>query len=247
MMGREMKIAYYIARKDLKAYYLKPPLISWGIMLPIVFILAFYLRNPKGISEIGPGLIGMTVLFSATSMAAIVISFEKRIDALERLLMAPIHLRTILVGKGLGAAIFGFAMGLIALLLIVLIFGLHVSHPFSLFISLLLSSLTFAFMGILISVGVKEIFAAMPLSNFFRFPMIFLCGVFSPIVTMPLALQIIGFCLPLTYSVDALRQSLFSHEGVIHRWLDIVILAGFCLMLFEIALIIFRKRTQEWS
>lgn len=247
MTGREMKTAYYIARKDLKAYYLKPPLLSWGIMLPIVFILAFYMKSPEDVSEIGPGLVGMTVLFSTTSMAAIVISFEKRIDALERLLMAPIHLRTILIGKGLGTAVFGFTMGLISLLLIVVFFGLHVSYPFSLLASLLLSSFAFAFMGILISVGVREIFEAMTLSNFFRFPMIFLCGVFSPIVTMPLVLQIIGFCLPLTYSVDALRQSLLSQGGVIHRWLDILILAGFCLVLFEVSLIVFRKRTQESS
>src|SRR4030066_856520 len=106
-MGKEVKKAYSIARKDLKAHYLNPPLITWGLMLPIVFILAFYLRNPQGISEVSPGLVGMTMLFSTTSMAAIVITFEKRIDALERLLMAPIHLRTILLGKGLGAAAFG--------------------------------------------------------------------------------------------------------------------------------------------
>jgi len=244
-MGKEFKKAYYIARKDLKAYYLKPPLISWGLMLPIVFILAFYLRNPQGISEVSPGLVGMTMLFSTTSMAAIVISFEKRIDALERLLMAPIHLRTILLGKGVGAAAFGFVMGLFALALIVFVFGLRISYPFSLFISLILSCFAFAFLGILISVGVREVFEAMTLSNFFRFPMIFLCGVFFPILSMPVALQVIGFCLPLTYSVDALRQSLLSHGGVIHRWLDILILAGFCVMLFEIALAIFRKRTQE--
>ena len=244
-MGKEFKKAYYIARKDLKAYYLKPPLISWGLMLPIVFILAFYLRNPQGISEVSPGLVGMTMLFSTTSMAAIVISFEKRIDALERLLMAPIHLRTILLGKGVGAAAFGFVMGLFALALIVFVFGLRISYPFSLFISLILSCFAFAFLGILISVGVREVFEAMTLSNFFRFPMIFLCGVFFPILSMPVALQVIGFCLPLTYSVDALRQSLLSHGGVIHRWVDILILAGFCVMLFEIALAIFRKRTQE--
>jgi ABC-2 type transport system permease protein len=244
-MGKEFKKAYYIARKDLKAYYLKPPLISWGLMLPIVFILAFYLRNPQGISEVSPGLVGMTMLFSTTSMAAIVISFEKRIDALERLLMAPIHLRTILLGKGVGAAAFGFVMGLFALALIVFVFGLRISYPFSLFISLILSCFAFAFLGILISVGVREVFEAMTLSNFFRFPMIFLCGVFFPILSMPVALQVIGFCLPLTYSVDALRQSLLSHGGVLHRWVDILILAGFCVMLFEIALAIFRKRTQE--
>jgi len=244
-MGKGLRQAYYIARKDLKAYYLKPPLISWGLMLPIVFILAFYLRNPQGISEVSPGLVGMTMLFSTTSMAAIVISFEKRIDALERLLMAPIHLRAILFGKGLGAAAFGFVMAMIAMVLIVFVFGLRVSHLFSLLVSLIISCFTFAFLGILISVGVKEIFEAMTLSNFFRFPMIFLCGVFLPILSMPKALQIIGFCLPLTYSVDALRQSLLSQGGLIHRWLDIFILFGFCLAIFEISLVIFRRRTQE--
>ena len=239
------KRAYYIARKDLKAYYLKPPLISWGLMLPIVFILAFYLKNPQGISEVSPGLVGMTMLFSTTSMAAIVISFEKRIDALERLLMAPLHLRTILLGKGLGAAAFGFVMALIAMALMVLVFGLHVSNPVSLIVSLILSCFAFAFLGILISVGVREIFEAMTLSNFFRFPMIFLCGVFVPITAMPLILQIIGFTLPLTYSVDALRQSLLGQDGLLHRWVDIVILLAFCLFLFQIATIVFRKRTQE--
>jgi len=244
-MGKGLRQAYYIACKDLKAYYLKPPLISWGLMLPIVFILSFYLKNPQGISEVSPGLVGMTMLFSTTSMAAIVISFEKRIDALERLLMAPIQLRTILFGKGLGAAAFGFAMALIALLLMVLIFGLRVFHPFSLLASLMISCFAFAFLGILISVGVREVFEAMTLSNFFRFPMIFLCGVFYPISSMPIVLQVIGFCLPLTYSVDALRQSLLSHGGMLNRWLDILILAGFSVMLFEVALAIFHKRTQE--
>lgn len=216
-------------------------------MLPIVFILAFYLKNPQGISEISPGLVGMTMLFSTTSMAAIVISFEKRIDALERLLMAPIHLRTILLGKGLGAAVFGFVMALIAMVLMVFLFGLSFSHPFSLLVSLILSCFAFGFLGILISVGVREIFEAMTLSNFFRLPMVFLCGVFYPILSMPLALQVIGFCLPLTYSVDALRQSLLSQGKVIHRWLDILILAGFCLGLFEVSLAVFRRRTQESS
>lgn len=239
------KRAYYIARKDLKAYYFKPPLVSWGLMLPFVFILAFYLRNPQGIADLSPGLVGLTLLFSTTSMAAIVISFEKRIDALERLLMAPIHLRTILLGKGLGAAAFGFGMGLFTLLVVFFLFNLQAYHLFSLLISLLLSCFAFAFMGILISVGVREVFEAMTLSNFFRLPMVFLCGVFFPVTSMPWILQIVGFALPLTYSVDALRQSLLGHKGILPHWVDILILLGFCILLFELATVIFRKRAQE--
>ncbi|MGB9697917.1 MAG: ABC transporter permease [Thermodesulfobacteriota bacterium] len=237
--------AYYIARKDLKAYYLKPPLISWGLMLPLVFILAFYLRNPEGIAEVGPGLVGMTILFSTTSMAAIVISFEKRIDALERLLLAPLHLRTIILGKGLGAAFFGLAMGVVALFFIILVFGLNVSHPLALLISILVSCFTFSFLGILISVGVREVFEAMTLANFFRFPMIFLCGVFFPFTSMPFILQIFGYFLPLTYTVDTLKQSLLARTDLLNRWLEILILAGFCFLFFELAVQIFKKRMQE--
>lgn len=242
-MKCDWRRAYYIARKDLKAYYLKPPLISWGLMLPLVFILAFYLRHPEGISEVGPGLVGMTILFSTTSMAAIVISFEKRIDALERLLIAPLNLRTIILGKALGAAFFGLAMGAIALLFMVLIFGLTVSYPVALLISIVISCFAFSFLGILISVGVKEVFEAMTLSNFFRFPMIFLCGVFFPLTSMPVSLQTIGYILPLTYCVDAFRNSLLTSGFLLHRWIDIAILAGYCLFLFEISVAIFRRRT----
>jgi len=227
MMRKEIKKIYYIARKDLKAYYLKPPLISWGLMLPIVFILAFYFRNPQGIEEVTPGLVGLTILFSATSMAAIVITFEKRTEALERLLMAPLSLRAILVGKTLGSAFFGLLMGFVSMVLVTLFFGLKITNPLSLALALILSSLAFALIGILISVGVREIFEAMTMANFFRFPMVFLCGVFFPVNAMPVILQVVGFCLPLTYSVDALRQSLLADGSLLPRWLDLLILAGF--------------------
>jgi len=239
------KRAYYIARKDLKAYYFKPPLVSWGLMLPFVFILVFHLRNPQGIVDLSPGLVGLMLLISSTSMAAIVISFEKRIDALERLLVAPLHLRTILLGKGLGAAAFGFGMGCFTLLVVFFVFKLHAYHLVFLVISLVLSCFAFAFMGILISVGVREIFEAMTLSNFFRLPMIFLCGVFFPVTSMPWVLQILGFALPMTYSVDALRQSLLGQGGLLPYWVDIVILLLFCIVLFELVTVVFRKRTLE--
>jgi ABC-2 type transport system permease protein len=105
--------------------------------------------------------------------------------------------------------------------------ALKISQPVSLLLALRLSSVAFALMGILVSVGVREIFEAMTMSNFFRFPMVFLCGVFFPVTAMPVVLQAVGFLLPLTYSVDALRQSLLPDGGLLHRWVDLLILAGF--------------------
>jgi ABC-2 type transport system permease protein len=244
-MKEEITKAYFIAKKDMGAYYLKPPLISWGLMLPIVFVLAFYFRNPMGIKEVVPGLIGLTLLFSCTSMAAIVITFEKRIGALERLLLAPLNFRTILLGKTLGSTLFGLIITFCITIFLIPIMGLSVNHTFSFMLIIILSSLAFSLLGILISVGVKEVFEAMTMSNFFRFPMIFLCGVFFPISYMPFPLPILSYLLPLTYTVDGLKHCLLEDKGMIPLYLNLLILLGFVFLLFSLSLFIFKKRIRQ--
>jgi len=222
----EMESMWYIILKDLKAYYFKPPNISWGILFPLVLVLAFTLRNPSGLEDLSPGLIGMAALFGTTSMEAIVITFEKRVGALERLILAPISLRTILIGKILGGAIFGLMISGTMTLISLVFMGSQITSPVLFIISLLLTVLALSALGALIAVSVQEVFEAQTLSNFFRFPMIFLCGVFLPIEVMPLPLQALAHILPLTYSVDALRQ---TSAGPLH----------FCLLLDIAALILF--------
>lgn len=87
---KAFKKAYFIAKKDMGAYYPKPPLISLGLMFPVVFVLAFYFRNPTGIKEVVPGLTGLTLLFSCTSMAAIRKEFGKNFN---------LHLNPLLSGE----------------------------------------------------------------------------------------------------------------------------------------------------
>jgi ABC-2 type transport system permease protein len=241
----ELKKVYFISKKDMGAYYLKPPLISWGLMLPIVFVLAFYFRNPTGIKEVVPGLIGLTLLFSCTSMAAIVITFEKRIGALERLLLAPLNFRTILLGKTLGSSVFGLVITIVITIFLIPIIGLSINYPFSFSLIIILSGIAFSLLGILISVGVKEVFEAMTMSNFFRFPMIFLCGVFFPVSSMPFPLPILSYFLPLTYTVDGLKHCLLEDKGMIPLSLDLLILLGFVILLYGLSLFIFKKRIRQ--
>jgi ABC-2 type transport system permease protein len=245
-MMDEIAKTYFIAKKDMRAYYLKPPLISWGLMLPIVFVLAFYFRNPMGIKEVVPGLIGLTLLFSCTSMAAIVITFEKRIGALERLLLAPLYIRTILFGKTLGSTLFGLIITFFITIFIIPMVGLSIKHPFYFIFTILLSGLAFSLLGILISVGVKEVFEAMTLSNFFRFPMIFLCGVFFPVSSMPFPLPILSYLLPLTYTVHGLKQCLLGdNQGTIPLFLNLMILLGFVILISLFSLKVFRNRISQ--
>jgi ABC-2 type transport system permease protein len=178
-------------------------------------------------------------------MAAIVITFEKRIGALERLLLAPLNFRTILLGKTLGSALFGLMVAVVITLILIPLMGLHVKHFWAFIFIFVFSGLAFSLFGILISVGVKEVFEAMTMSNFFRFPMIFLCGVFFPVSSMPYPLSILSYLLPLTYTVDGLKHCLLENKGMIPLYLDLLILMGFILLLYGFSLFIFKKRIQQ--
>jgi ABC-2 type transport system permease protein len=225
---------FAIARKDLRAYYLKPPNISWGILLPFAFVLAFLLRNPGEMRDLVPGLLGLTLLFGTSSMEAIVIVFERRIGSLERLLLAPINLPAILAGKILGGIAFGLTVTLAVLAIALVVFGLHPVNWVLLVLAILLSAAAFASLGAFVSVAVREVFEAQTLANAVRFPMIFLGGVFMPLASLPPLLVIVARLLPLTYSVEALRAALLG-PVTIQSLIDLGALASFAGVLFALA------------
>ncbi|MBS7623299.1 ABC transporter permease [Candidatus Bathyarchaeota archaeon] len=205
---------YYIALKDMRTYYLKPPSISWGIVFPVVWILAFYLRSPRAFEDLVPGLIAMTILFSTTAAEAVVINFELRIGSLERLLLAPLTFSAVLLGKVLGGAVFGLLMTTLVTIVSVVGLGLHVNVA-QLALIIIPSLFAFSAMGALLCVMVREVFEAQTLANLPRFLMMFLSGVSYPISAMPQLLQYVAYLLPLTYTVDGLRHALSSSDTVL--------------------------------
>ena len=241
MLMDELRGVYFILLKDLRAYYFKPPNISWGILFPLVLALAFSLRNPAGLGELAPGLIAMAAVFGTTSMEAIVITFERRTGALERLLLAPISMKSILMGKVLGGTVFGLMISGVMTGISMTVFGMRVIRPLWFSVSLLLTLLTLSALGALVAVSVKEVFEAQTLSNYFRFPMIFLCGVFIPVEAMPLPLQAISYLLPLTYSVDALKATTTGLSSLQGLMLDAAALSLFLIVFLTAADILLKK------
>lgn len=234
MWADDLRGIYYIALKDLRAYYLKPPNLSWGVLFPFAFVLAFSLRNPGDIAALVPGLVALTLLFATSSMEAIVIVFERRTGALERLLLAPIRLPALLAAKVLGGMVFGLTVTLIVLAVALAVFGAGAIHWEIMIPALLLSAAAFAALGAFVSVAVREVFEAQTLANFIRFPMMFLGGVFVPVETMPEALQWVARALPLTYSVEAIRHALNGATPTAAA-VDLIALAAFAGALFTLS------------
>jgi ABC-2 type transport system permease protein len=234
MWTDDLRCIYYIVLKDLRAYYFKAPNISWGLLFPAAFVLAFALRNPADLHSLIPGLLALTILFATSSMEAIVIVLERRIGSLERLLLAPIRLPALLAGKLLGGMLFGLTVTLVVLAAVLVAFGASSINWLLLSLALVGSALTFSALGAFVSVAVREVFEAQTLANFIRFPMMFLSGVFVPVDALPAGLQIVARLLPLTYSVEVIRLALTS--GPFSSGLaDLAVLAGFTSVLFALA------------
>jgi len=234
MLSDDLRGTWYIMLKDLRAYYLKPPNVSWGILLPLAFVLAFSIRDPGNLERLAPGLLALTLLFGASSMEAIVITFERRIGALERLLLAPLRLPALLAGKILGGVVFGLVTALVVLLLALFLLDLGGINWLLLFLAMILSAAAFSALGALVSVAVKEVFEAQTLANAFRFPMMFLGGVFVPVASLPPGLQIVARALPLTYAVEALDIAMIGGSFTT-AIVDLGVLAVFTAIFFGLA------------
>ena len=230
----------YISRKDVESYYSKPPLITWGLLFPAVLILAMYVKNPEMYLDVAPGIIAMTLLFGCTSMAAIVITFEKRCGTLQRLLLAPVTHRTIMLGKAASAAAYGLATSLVLTLGLILLLGMPMVNPLAFGAGLLLGAATFSLLGLIASVMVREVFEAMTLMNFFRFPILFVSGVFVPLAEMPGWIRPVAFVSPLTYVVELLRFGVAGRGFFDGSWFPPVAAAGFVVLSWFAAGLAFR-------
>jgi ABC-2 type transport system permease protein len=230
----ETAIAFWnILKKDIHNYYLKPPNISWGIIFPLSWTLMQLVRSPGNVEiiELLPGLMAMSILFGTTSMLAVTITFEKRSRSFDRLLLAPISISTLVFAKLSGAIIFGMVNAFVPVAFAANFADLSGTYWPLVIIAVFLIALTSALLGLLIAVSAKEVFEAQTFSNFFRFPMLFLCGLFLPIERLPGILKAISFCLPLTYGTDTLNGAIRG-SSIFNTSFNIFIMLMFSALLF---------------
>jgi len=237
-------IAFWsILRKDMMTYYLKPPNLSWGIVFPVAWTLMFFVRSQSAVDlrSILPGVVAMSVLFGTTSMLAVTVTFERRGRSFERLLLAPISLNWLMLAKTSGAILFGIANAFVPIVMAAFLIDLTGIAWAYVVPGIVLIAISSTFLGLFVAVSVKEVFEAQTFSNFFRFPMVFLCGLFFPIERLPGLLQPVSYAFPLTYGADVLHGSLLGHARM-PLGLDLAVLAAFCAGLFALSLRNIQKR-----
>jgi ABC-2 type transport system permease protein len=205
----------------------------------------FFIRSGSGLESIPallPGVMTISILFGTTSMLAVTITFEKRSRSFERLLLAPISLETLMLAKTCGAILFGIANAFVPIIIAAFLTDLSGIVWALVIPAIILIGIVSTFLGLFIAVSVSEIFEAQTFSNFFRFPMIFLCGLFFPIMSLPVFIRWLAYILPVTYGVDILHGAVNGNH-IMSFALDFVILGAFCIFLFVLSL---RNIRHKW-
>jgi len=227
-----------ILLKDVRTYYLKPPNVSWGFIFPLAWTGMFFIKSgsgPESILTLLPGVVAVSILFGTTSMLAVTVTFEKKNRSFERLLLAPIPFELLMLAKTSGAILFGVANAFVPVVMALFLADLSQVVWSAFLPAVFLIAVASTFLGLFIAVAVSEVFEAQTFSNFFRFPMIFLCGLFFPIERLPALLRPLSYLLPLTYGADVLHGAVHG-EHAMPFLLDLSLLGAFCVGLFGVSL-----------
>jgi len=245
MFMKRLTALLSILGKDMRAYYFKPPNISWGLLFPLVWTGMFFLKSGRGaesIISVLPGMVSISILFGTTSMLAVTVTFERKAKAFERLLLAPVPLGLLMVAKTGGAVVFGVVNAFVPFVIGFFLADLGGVQWAEAVAAIVMIAVVSAFLGLFIAVAVNEVFEAQTFSNFFRFPMIFLCGLFFPVRELPAFLQPLSYALPLTYGTDVLHGAIAGNAAM-PVGLDFLALCLFALLLFALTL---RSIHRRW-
>jgi ABC-type multidrug transport system permease subunit len=220
--------------------------VATSLMLPLLYLVAFGYGLGRDLTVDGvnylafviPGIVALTAFSTSFNGAASKLQVDRFFyKSFDELLMSPVSLNSIIIGKALIGVIRGlissvavFAVGL------VLAQTLVVSPLF--FLMLLLSCFVFALFGVLIALVINSHQGMSTFSTLVMLPMTFLCGTFFSLSQLPDFAKAVLYLLPLTHASEVLRATVLGQP---FPWLAFVGLLAFGAAFFGAALWALKK------
>lgn len=223
--------------------------LATTLVNPVLYLLAFGYGLGMGIRFEGysyldfvvPGIIALTAMTSSFSGAGSKLHVDRLFyKCFDELLMAPISNSSIVLGKSL----IGVVHGLMSSSALVVV-GLLVSPSFRassglpLFLMVLVvSCFVFSLLGVLAALLVRSHQDMGSFSTFVIVPMSFLSGTFFSLESIPEALKIALYFLPLTHSSQCLRAAALNQSFPLA---SLIALIGFGAFFLTASIIVLRK------
>jgi ABC-2 type transport system permease protein len=218
-----MKVIYILWVRQIKRYFrAKSRIISAiGQPLLLLFALGYGLGSVFKAAGHGnyihflvPGILAQTILFSAVFFGINII-YDKQFGFLKETLVAPVSRTKIMLGNALGGATTALFQGAILIFMAIVIGFRPYNWWMSLVSILILGLLAISLASFSSGLGaiVNDFQGFQAINQFLIFPLFFLSGALYPLTAAPRALQDIAAFNPISYAVDALRESLL---GTVH-------------------------------
>ncbi len=219
-------------------------------VVPIVLIvlLKYVFEGEPGLFDhIAPLLLGifpMIMMFLVTSIATL---RERRSGTLARLLTMPVGKFDFIAGYALAFSLIALVQALLASFVMLGVLNVNVEGGA---LPTIFGALTAAFLGtslgLLVSAFARSEFQAVQFMPAFLFPQLLTCGLFVPREVMARPLQLFADIMPLTYSVDAMKQ--VTTQMLCIAWSsiylqDVLIVIGYALAALILGSITIRRRS----
>jgi ABC-2 type transport system permease protein len=162
-----------------------------------------------------PALIAFFAFFFVFLLTAVSFLRERAGGTLERLMAAPINRTEVVLGYMLGFGFFALLQSLAILLAAVLILRIHYEGNL-LLVFLLAGIITVGSvnLGIFLSTFARNELQVIQFVPVVLVPQGLLSGVIWSVDSLPGWLQVVSHCLPLTYAIDALRNTMIRGQGL---------------------------------
>lgn len=241
--------------REFKVFQREKSRIVASIVNPILWLLIFGGGLGASISISGinyqtfifPGILTQAVLFSSVFFGVYIV-WDRKIDFLKEVLVAPISRTSIFIGKIIGGATDSIIQSIILLVLgailekVGLIPGLELTvlSAAAALVILFITTTSMVSIGLIIGSRMESPEGFQLITSFLLFPIFFLSGALFPLNKLPAWLGMLTLIDPLTYSVDALRRVILgaSQYGL---GLDFGVMIGFTVLVIVFGTYAFEK------
>jgi len=245
----ELEGIYAVWLREAKIYVREKERLVSAVISPLLWIFAFgagvgstvdVIQGYRYQVFIYPGIVVMTVLFTSLFYGVYII-WDRKLDFLKEVLVAPVSRASVFAGKMLGGAT--DAMVQVILLLVI---GIFINIPLTplivikAFLMLLLISIAMVSIGLVIGSNMKSPEGFSLVINFVMWPMFFFSGALFPVSNLPSWLSAATYINPLTYGVDALRGIILGINQF-SIYYDVGIMLVFSAIMMGVGILSFRR------
>ena len=184
-----------------------------------------------------PAIIAFFAFFFVFLLTAVSFLRERAGGTLERLMAAPINRAEVVLGYMLGFGFFALLQSLAILMAAVLILRIHYEgHLLLVFLLAGIVTMGSVNLGIFLSTFARNELQVIQFVPVVIVPQGLLAGVIWSVDSLPGWLQVVSRCMPLTYAIDALRNTMIKGQGladsgVLPNVLVMLGFAAFCALL----------------